>query len=177
MIHFTAQRAFQYLTQGKCSKLVNMLDTPCLTFTFKCLKGIIVIVVFRNDCFVCCVTHDDVTFSWPMSLNSEHFGPIQCCNETYRKLVVILSWQTVSLFIIIIIIIIIIISTSSYTDFVQVAIQRKADHSIYSVHKQPPPPPAQARLACPPTLPSLLPWEKKITLLSLLGLGDKGNWE
>lgn len=46
IIHFTAQRAFQYLTQGKCSKLVNMLDTPCLTCKFKCLKGIIVIGVF-----------------------------------------------------------------------------------------------------------------------------------
>ena len=95
IIHFTAQRAFQYLTQGKCSKLVNMLDTPCLTCKFKCLKGIIVMVVFWNDYFVCCVTHDDVTFSWPLSLNNEHFGLIQCCNETYRKLVVILSWQTV----------------------------------------------------------------------------------
>ena len=34
-------------------------------------------------------------FQLPMSLNNEHFGLIQCCNETYRKLVVIVSWQTV----------------------------------------------------------------------------------
>ena len=94
-------------------------------------------------------------FHLPMSLNNEHFGLIQCCNETYRKLVVILSWQTVSLFIIIIIIII--ISTSSYTDFVQVAIQRKADHSIYSVHKQPPPPcPGTFSLPTHPSFPPAL---------------------
>ena len=75
-------------------------------------------------------------------------------------------------------IIIIIISTSSYIDFVQVAIQRKADHSIYSVHKRPPlcpPCPGTYSLPTHPSFPPALRKKKKI--LSLLGLGDKGNWE
>ena len=140
IIHFTAQRAFQYLTQGKRSKLVNMLDTPCLTCKFKCLKGIIVIVVFWNDCFVCCVTHDDVTFSCqcPSTMNILAWYNV-AMKHTGSWLSSSVDRQFIN--IIIIIMIIIIISTSSCTDFAQVAIQRKADHSIYSVHKQPPPHP------------------------------------
>ena len=179
IIHFTAQRAFQYLTQGKRSKLVNMLDTPCLTCKFKCLKGIIVIVVFWNDCFVCCVTHDDVTFSCqcPSTMNILAWYNV-AMKHTGSWLSSSVDRQFIN--IIIIIMIIIIISTSSCTDFAQVAIQRKADHSIYSVQNNLPlTPPAQAHkiIACPPTLPSLLPWEKKKFFLSLLWLGDKGNWE
>ena len=56
--------------------------------------------------------------------------------------------------------------------------ERQITVFIQYTNNLPPAPPAQACIACPPTLPSLLPWEKKKkTLLSLLGLGDKGNWE
>ena len=140
----------------------HVLDTPCLTCKFKCLKGIIVIVVFWNDYFVCCVTHDDVTFSRPMSLNNKHFGLIQCCNETYRKLVVILSWQTVHHH-----------HHHHHQQYIKLHWLRssgnpKKGRSQYlsSTQTTPPAPPAQAHIACPPTLPSLLRWEKKITLLS-----------